>query len=347
MRVKMKRLFFSSLAGMLSVVFAAGIAFATSLDAQGVLQQFNVVTLGDATSTSHVDGRAYVGGDLSGGIFVQHPADTPTSSYAGLTVGGNASGVMVNNYGAVIEGDLSNSTINSGSAVVFGTASNTNFNGSSPSYAATTGSGNNFNGGINSSLKTGTAATAATSTDFKSALTGLSGQLKNMASTGSTVKISGNKATFDAVVLNGVAVFDLTSIDKLLFTMTEFEFNLNGAKTVILNSDEKDITIGANFLADSAKALAATTIWNLYDATKVTINNQFGGNVLAPLADFTNNQNIEGGVYVDTLHQNGEIHLQPFKGDVPSTPVPEPSTMLLLGLGLTGLALVRSRRGKP
>jgi choice-of-anchor A domain-containing protein len=342
--IEMKRLFFSSLVAVMSVVFSAGMACATSLSAEEILQQFNVVVLDDATSTSHVDGRAYVGGNLTGGTYVQHPADTPASAYAGLTVGGTASGVTVNSDGAVIEGNLSGSTINSGSTAVFGTASNTNFNG--PAYVATTGSGDNFNGGQNASLATGTAATAATSTDFKSALTGLSSQLKNLASTGSYVTFVGTKAIFNAVLLNGVAVFDLTSIDKLLFTMTEFEFNLNGATTVILNSDETTINISANFLGGSAQAIGAKTIWNFYDATDVDITSQFGGSIVAPLADFTNNNNIEGGVYVDTLHQYGEIHEQSFTGEIPSTPVPEPSTMLLLGLGLTGLALVRSRRGK-
>lgn len=320
------------------VGLSTGMASA-SLTAPEILNQFNLVVFGDATSSSHVDGRAYVGGSLTGGIYVSHPGDTPASDYAGLTVGGGASGVMVNDDGAVIGGSLSNSTINSGAAAVFGSASYNNFNG--PAYVAGAQVGNNFNGGTDSSLATGTAAQAATSTDFPSVLTELSNQLMNLSSTGSTVTINGNKATFNAVAdSNGVAVFNLSDADLLA---GEFDFNLNGATTIILNSGDDVISIGANFLGGLARLIGATTIWNFYNATSVTISSEFGGSILAPLADFTNYNNIEGGVYVNTLHQYGEIHLQPFTGEIPTSTVPVPPAVLLLGSALAGLAPLRKK----
>lgn len=344
----MQRKIVSSLIVASSLVFSAEMACA-SLTAVETLNQFNLVVLGNANSSSHVDGRSYVGGDLTGGDYVQHPGDTPNSSYAGLTVRGTASGVHVNSLGAVIGKNLDSSTINSGSAVVFGTASNTNFNGQA--YVASKGSGNNFNGGDggNSSfLATGTAAMAATSTDFKSVLTGLSNQLKSLTSTGGTIGFSGNKAVFNAKTdANGTAVFNLSGFDARLFTEGEFEFNLNGATTVIINSGATDIDIAANFINGGAQNIGAKTIWNFYNATDVDIKNQFGGSVLAPLADFSNTGNIEGGVFVNSLDQKAEIHLQSFAGKIPpSAPVPIPPAMLLFGSGLTGLAMMRSRRCK-
>lgn len=323
--------------------FQTGIAVAAPLTAGEILKQFNLVVLGNATSTSDVDGRAYIDGNLSGGIYAGHPNDTPASAYAGLTVSGSASTVMVNGFGAVIGVDLSYSTINSGNSAIFGTASNSNFNG--PAYVATSGLAIKFNGGKDPALATGTAATAATSTNFKNVLTGLSNQLKTLAGTGSTVTFTGNKAVFNAVAdKNGMAVFDLSSIDTVLFSKGEFEFNLNGARTVILDSDETNINIAANFLGGAAQSIGAKMIWNFYNATDMDIQSQFGGSVLAPLAHFSNENNIEGGLYVNTLTQKGEIHLQPFSGDIPSTPVPVPSTMLLLGSGLAWLANVRWQR---
>lgn len=317
---------------------------ATPLTAQQTLEQFNLVVLGNAVSASqHVDGRSYVGGNLAGGDYAQHPENMPASSYAGLTVGGNATNVKVNSIGAVIGHDLTSSTINSGEAVVFGTASSDSFNG--PAYVATNGGGNNFNGGINPALATGTAATAATSTNFTDVLTGLSSQLKGLASTGSTVSFNGNKATFNAAIgADNVAVFDLTSIDTTVFGMSEFEFNLNGATTVIFNSDEAGLNIAANFLGGSAQTIGAKTLWNFYNAATLTIGSQFGGSILAPLAHFTNTQNIEGGVFVNSLDQRAEIHLQSFTGQIPSAPVPEPTTMLLLATGLAGIVTARRKK---
>lgn len=326
--------------------FAAGPVFAAPLTAQQTLNQFNLITLGNTTSSSHVDGRSFIGGNLTGygANFVQNASGTPASDYAGLTVGGSASGAMVNGLGAVVQGNLSNSTVNSGSSVVFGNANGVNFDG--PAYVGGSATSVNFNGGQNPTLATGTAATAANSTNFSQVLTGLSAQLSHLSSTGSTWSIASNTTTFNAVTnSNGVAVFDLTG-STAWANPGQFQFNLNGATTVIFNTDATSASIAANFLGGSAQAIGAETIWNFYKASDLTINNQFGGSILAPLATMTNNQNIEGGVYVNTLNQNGEIHLQPFSGNI--SPVPEPRTyaMLLAGLGLIGFIAKRKQEGR-
>jgi choice-of-anchor A domain-containing protein len=335
----MKHKVISLVAMVLFFGLSAGIALAQPLTGTQILNQFNLVVQGNATSTSHVDGRAYVGGDLTGGAYVQHPTATPSSSYAGLTVGGIASGVTVNGDGAVVEKNLSNSIINSGNGVVLGTATSSNFNGPSY-YIGHDGGGNQLNGTADPGLKTGTAATAATSTDFGSVLTGLSSQLKNLTSN-SSISINSNTATFNASAgSNGVAVFAVSNTD---LAQGQFTFNLNGAKTVIINCDLSHPVTSANFLGGAATNIGAETIWNFYNATTLSIGAQFGGSVLAPYAAFTNSNNIEGGVYVDSLTQTGEIHLQPFIGNLPPTPTPEPSSLLLLGGGLIGFAGIRKK----
>ena len=319
-----------------TVLFAVAGVHAASLTAQQVLTQFNLVTLGSAVSNSHVDGRSFIGGSLSGGGFAQHASSMAASDYAGLTVMGSASGVQVNGGGAAILGAVSNSTINTGTAAVVGSANGNNFNG--PAYVGGSATGNNFNGGKLSTAPASVAA--ASSTNFASVLTGLSTQLSQMASTGSSVSFSGGLATFNAVPgANGVAVFDLTANDVAVFGSSEFSFKLNGATTLIFNSDETNLTIGSNFLGGSAQAIGGMTIWNFYKATSLTINNQFGGTVLAPQAALTLNQNVEGDVLVNSLSQNGEIHLQAFTGNISA--VPEPGTWALMGLGLLAL---RGRR---
>jgi choice-of-anchor A domain-containing protein len=320
-------------------------AMATPLTSLEVLQQFNLVVYHNATSNSHVDGRTYVGGSLSGGDYVQHANTTPNSAYAGLTVGGAASGVNVNGKGIVTGGSLSNANINGGSSVVGGAAANVNFNGGT-SYVAGATSGVNFNGGKVTNLSASPAlqsmATAATSTNFPQVMNALSDQLSHYASTGSTVSINGNKATFNAVAdANGFAVFDLTQIDTLLFGLGEFQFNLGTATTILFNTDNTSYNIGANFLGGSAALLGTKAIWNFYNATSLVINSQFGGVVLATDAALTNNQNIEGTVVVDSLTQHGEIHQQNFQGTLPTQTVAEPGSLLLMLCALLSLCLAK------
>lgn len=328
----------------LAALFATSVAAAAPLTGEQVLNQLNVVSLNTINSTSHVDGRTWAGGSVNGGDYGQHLAQAPASAYAGLSVGGAASNLHVNAGGAVVNGSLSNATINSGSTLVKGGAVSTNFNG--PAYVAGSAAWNNYNGGL---ATTPTAAmhaadSAASSTDFKQVLTNLSTSLNGLSATGSTVDISGNKAVFNAKAgANGVAVFDLETIDEGLFSAGEFEFHLNGASTMIFNTDVTSASINANFLGGAAQVIGGKAIWNFYNASSLTLGSQFGGAVLATGATLTNWQNIEGGVYVKDLVQRGEIHLQPFTGTISA--VPEPASVTLLLGGLAVLAARCRRRG--
>lgn len=344
---------FATIASLLALLlgqFLCAGAQAAPLSALEILQQFNLVAFGDVQSNSHVDGRTYIGGSVSGGDYVQHPQDTPKSAYAGLTVGGSADNVHVNGLGAVIGGSLSGSTINSGSAAVLGSSSQVNFNGGA--YVGGSTSATNFNGSgriaapASDATLQGEILAAKLATGFESALKGLSTQLSDLASTGSSVSINGSKVTFTALAgADGIAVFDLTKndLDRTLFALKnlEFEFVLNGATTLIFNSDETAYDFSANFLGGSARQLGKLAIWNFYNATNITLRSEFGGVVLATGASLSNNNNIEGTVVVNSLTQRGEIHQQTFSGDIPRQNVPEPGSLALL---LGALALLAGWR---
>lgn len=323
-------------------------AHAQGLDGQSILQQFNLVTLGDATLFSHVDGRSYVSGNLTGqgAVLAMHPANMPGSAYSGLTVAGNASNFQVTAGGLTVAGNVTNGTVNNGPAVVGGDAQGASFNGTGGSYVFGSRSSVNANSGALSSSAAQAQLNTATSTDFDRILHTTSTQLSQVASTGSNWVVSGSHVTFNAVVNGqGLAVFDLTGAGSAVLSASEFSFNLNGASTVLFNSDVTSATVGANFLDASAQAIGSKTLWNFYNATSLTLNSQFGGTILAADATLTNRNNIEGGVFVDTLQQYGEIHEQAFTGSLPTAAVPEPGTghLMLAGL-MAGLVGLRRRK---
>ncbi|KQQ47173.1 hypothetical protein ASF61_00505 [Duganella sp. Leaf126] len=330
-----------------------------------MLKQFNVVVNGSMTSTSHVDGRTYVGGDLSGGDYVQHLAQTPKSAYAGLTVRGNASGNLhVNGLGAVVGGNANGIIVNNGSTYIGGNASSSNFNGDA--WVQGTASSVNFNGkqhagsysnvnNINNNKLTAKTAVmnstlaASTTTSFTNVMNNMSTKLSALKGTaGSAVNFSNNdhQVTFSGKGdAHGVLVFDLTALDSKIFSTntTDISFNLTNASTVIFNTDNKSLSLTANF--NQAQALGSSLIWNFAGASSVTVNRTFGGQVLVADGTFSNQggANIEGGVYAKSFIQNGEVHLQQFSGSL-ATAVPEAETsaMMLAGLGL--LAFVARRR---
>jgi choice-of-anchor A domain-containing protein len=337
--------------GLSVMVAVAPVVAHAELTFEQALNQFNLVVLGDAKSSSHVDGRTFIGGSLTGnGDFVQHPSDTPASAYTGLTVLGNAQVGSVNGLGVYVGGNLTQGNVNSGAARVQGNVSNANLNGNAPAAIGGTVSSSNINSGrIVGAAETAALAAAgaqATAQDFATLFSQSSSFIAGLASTGSTVNIDHNLVTFNAVAINGVAVFDLSAIDDAVFAAGEFQFNLNGATTVIFNSDNTKIQTGANFRDSSALSYGKSFLWNFYNATDIVLGSQFGGSVLATNAKLTNYNNIEGSVVVKSLDQKGEIHLQPFTGDIPVTPVPEPGTyaMILAGLGLIGHVVARRRK---
>src|ERR1700761_7770428 len=106
--------------GFILAGFGAAPAHATSIAASTILQDFNAVIFGNASTQADIEGAAVIGGNFSGATMYNNPNDggavTLPSGYTALTVYGSTSGNSMN-------------INNGGSAYVAGThGQQTNFN---------------------------------------------------------------------------------------------------------------------------------------------------------------------------------------------------------------------------
>lgn len=296
---------------LLLAALSAGAASATTVSPKTALQDFNAVIFTNASTTSDIEGAAVIGGNFSGATVYTDPATGKLSGYGALTVFGSTNGNPIN-------------LDDGGSAYVGG------------SKGATL----NFNGG-------GSYIAAPTSdiANFQSTFTALSQSLAGL-SANDTLPTTGNNELISAThTSNGVAVFDITAAQ--LSSIPSYQIALDGAKSIIFNVSGSTVNFNAN--DESGVTGASDIIWNFYQAKTVTLGTQIAGTVLAPLANVTNDNQIDGTLVANSWSGNGELHDYPYQGNLPANCIsaaPEPSTwaLLLLGIGGIGLMLRRARK---
>ncbi len=339
-----------AVAGMIAAAGAvpAAAALVGQSMATGIaaLQEWNVVSFNNFTSSNHVDGRVLVGGNFTSNNMNILGNNTPASSYgtAALTVAGNAnlSGANINlNGGVDVGGNVSgNFNMNGTPRVVEYGGTN---NGAFANNTTFTDMGQSF-----------TDALVSQKNDIKASLTSLSANLAALADTGGvTVGGDSNNQSITVAgsglkVLNwSEAMFEGSQNQQLLVTLAS-------DATLVINVAGTDIDFNRNF---NTFANDERVLFNFYQATTVDIGRQFSGSILGVFADITggNSGNIDGSVVGNNVVQNanGEIHNNYFQGDLssvggsnPVSVAPEPGTwaLLILGFGLVGAALRRCGR---
>ena len=298
-------------------------------DVNTVLSTWNAVTVNNAQFNNEYEGAAYVGGNLTAlqtlGSGLQNHVSATNES---LVVGGNiTAGGYIN--------------VQAGSVYVHGT--------SSANY--------NFNGG--GALHTGSSVPASVSPVQTLINNSLYWSTLSANSTISTN--NAQQLNFNTAAGSGVAVFNVTAAQTFNAGLQGFNLSLaSGVNTVLINVSGGNInwTSGSFFSQFQTDFGRGNVLFNFYNATNIYLGNQFEGYIVAPNANVTLANNVDGGVMASNLVAESEVHLPDrnsstasWYGDLPTgspsaSPVPEPATLALLPAGAAALWAFRRRSSK-
>lgn len=349
--------------------------------ALSAMKSLNLITFGDATLHSDVEGKAYIGGNLNGNgapvAIGGSKAQNHDAQFRSLTVGGDAGNVQVNNgiglsnIEAAVGGNAYGIGINNnGATATLQVGGNFNAQNFNPTAAKTARYGATASGlqvqdlpyvtqdgtikaGGSADLK---AAIAALTSTYQTDLTSFS-QILGALTPNATLDsgdLNNIHFSFTADANNGsYAVADITAaqLGSGTFNLPAYATSANG-KTLIVNVSGTSVTFGANEVGDGS-LVQQNIIWNFVDATSIAVNTAVYGSILAPKAAITGNSPINGSVVARLFQSNGEVHLGTFNGNTgflvappPTNPgVPEPASWMtmLMGFGVIG-SRIRARR---
>jgi choice-of-anchor A domain-containing protein len=307
----MKQGYLNTLILMTGLAFAtsAGTAQATALTAQQILSSFNLVSSGNVTTNSDIEGSTIVGGNLNGATFFNNGSDLPANP--SVTV-----------YGTL--GGGSENFNNHGSLYYAGTTSQVNYNGGGQHYTT-----------LPNAL-----------TVYTAPLTKLSTQLAGLTVTAGATFTNG---TFSANGKTGLIVFDLTAAQLAASLVnSSVQFSSNSGVTGFIVNVTGNFTEGSSTNFNNAEQNAifnfvdATSVtlgnWKtsvLAPKANLAVQNGYiDGSVFA--ASFSGG----GELHNDNLY-NGALPV--------AAAVPEASTwaMMLAGFAVIGFAMRKPRNWAP
>ncbi|MEM8845243.1 MAG: collagen-binding domain-containing protein [Pseudomonadota bacterium] len=110
---------YSRIAALFVLSILCGSANAVSLNANQLLNEYNVLILGDAILTSEIQGTAYVGGLLTGNFATINRSNLPDGSLGGsLVVGGDLTSANLESGDALIGGAITGILNNNGGGTI-------------------------------------------------------------------------------------------------------------------------------------------------------------------------------------------------------------------------------------
>lgn len=292
------------------------------------LQDYSVITKENFSTTSDVEGRTLVGGNLT----------ARNSSNFAIKLNDQ---VSASDYTLQVEGSVSTGNplqISAGSMELGGSLNRRIIN---------------FNGGgklvQNSEADYG---------ELRDDLDKASDILAQVKSNSTTSAPGSQPAAFrftSAAENNGIAVFSVNAKD--LFNNTrvqQVELILNGASAVLINVAGSSVDWkGGNLVGEFTKnSVRPNIVWNFFEATTIKLNSKnMMGQILAPNAAVTSSAILDGSIYAKSFTTTSEVHLPAYAGKLDSllgsgneiTSVPEPTIGLIGSLSLIIMAMQRRR----
>lgn len=297
---------------------------------------------------SDAEGRIAVGGDAN---FL--PGFTIASSMGNNTDNLIVRGSLTNQWNTVHGGVLVGGNLNWQGPTIFGRV---NVNGN----ANFGNSGGQINGPINVvgtytapnyfPAKVVPSTVTAMPFDFDAVqnyLYSMSSSLAALAPNGTTT-ISFNQVHLQTTnPLSTLVVFNVTGAQMAAAAGAGLYIDAPAGATVVVNVSGATDSMTSMGIFLSGGVDRQHVLYNYYQASSLTINS-IGvlGTILAPGANVNfAGGNIDGTMIAKNLTGSGESHWYPFQGTLPPiTPIPEPSTIALAGLGGLGLAFAAWRK---
>ena len=296
-----------------------------------ILNDYNLITLGDFETTQHVDGSVFVGGDLIANQSIGFFGKDTDSPYSALAVAGKITGNT--NTPINVNGNLEISAENT--ITTFDNNNKFRVNGHEIQNSS----------GI--SLNTDLVNLAV---DYKAELEDASLAFKNL-DTNSTVDYFENKnykLNIDqSLGEDDYAIFSLDDMNNFFSNTSNQEIdilanNISDIAGIIINVSGITLNQASNNKATgNFSNFKDKIIWNFYEATTLSLGQSaFIGTLLAPLATVTAMGDIDGSVGVDSLITTREIHIVDNDITPPTSVVKvnEPTTLLLFVFAFIALA---------